>query len=71
MAGRPSKKSTKAAEQAVDEQAGAKPVFLSGGNPQIAKADGDGPVQAFIAAMPDWKSDVGRLPRRAHRAHSA
>lgn len=38
-----------------------KPVkLLSGGNPQIAKADGDAPVQAFIAAMPGWKSDVGR-----------
>ena len=34
--------------------------LLSGGNPQIAKADGDGPVQAYIAAMPEWKSDVGR-----------
>jgi hypothetical protein len=38
----------------------AKPVLLSGGNPQIAKADGDAPVQAYIAAMPDWKRDVGR-----------
>ena len=38
----------------------AKPKLLSGGNPQIAKADGDGPVQAFIAAMPGWKRDVGR-----------
>ena len=37
-----------------------KPVLLSGGNPQIAKADGDAPVQAYIAAMPDWKSDLGR-----------
>jgi hypothetical protein len=34
--------------------------LLSGGNPQIAKGDGDAPVQAFIAAMPGWKSDVGR-----------
>ncbi len=32
---------------------------LSGGNPQIAKADGDGPVRAYIAAMPGWKSDLG------------
>lgn len=38
----------------------AKPVLLSGGNPQIAKADGDAPVQAYIAAMPGWKQDVGR-----------
>lgn len=34
--------------------------LLSGGNPQIAKAEGDAPVQAYIAAMPDWKSEVGR-----------
>ena len=38
----------------------AKPVLLTGGNPQIAKAYGDAPVQAYIAAMPGWKSDVGR-----------
>ena len=38
----------------------AKPVLLSGGNPQIAKADGDAPVQAYIAAMPGWKRDIGR-----------
>jgi hypothetical protein len=37
-----------------------KPALLAGGNPQIAKGDGDAPVQAYIAAMPDWKSDVGR-----------
>ena len=36
-----------------------KVVYLSGGNPQIAKADGDAPVQAYIAAMPGWKRDVG------------
>lgn len=35
-------------------------VRLSGGNPQIAKGDGDGPVQAYIAAMPGWKSDIGK-----------
>ena len=34
--------------------------LLSGGNPQIAKADGDAPVQAYIAAMPEWKTGVGR-----------
>ena len=39
---------------------GKKPVLLTGGNPQIAKADGDAPVQAYIAAMPGWKRDVGR-----------
>lgn len=38
---------------------GAKVVLLSGGNPQIAKADGDAPVQAYIAAMPGWKRDLG------------
>jgi hypothetical protein len=38
----------------------ATPALLSGGNPQIAKADGDAPVQAYIAAMPGWKRDVGR-----------
>ena len=38
----------------------AKPVLLSGGNPRIAKADGDSPVQAYILAMPGWKRDVGQ-----------
>jgi hypothetical protein len=37
-----------------------KVVLLAGGNPQITKGDGDAPVQAYIAAMPDWKRDVGR-----------
>ena len=37
-----------------------KPALLTGGNPQIAKAEGDTPVQAYIAAMPGWKRDVGR-----------
>lgn len=37
-----------------------KVVLLAGGNPQIAKADGDAPVQAYIAAMPGWKSAVGK-----------
>ena len=37
-----------------------KPKLLSGGNPQIPKGDGDAPVQAYIAAMPGWKQDVGR-----------
>jgi hypothetical protein len=35
------------------------PVLLSGGNPQIAKGDGDAPVQAYIAAMPGWKREAG------------
>jgi hypothetical protein len=38
----------------------AKPALLAGGNPQIAKAEGDAPVQAYIAAMPGWKREVGR-----------
>jgi hypothetical protein len=38
----------------------AKTKLLSGGNPQIAKADGDAPVRAYIAAMPGWKRDAGR-----------
>jgi hypothetical protein len=38
----------------------AEPVLLSGGNPQIPKGEGDAPVQAYIAAMPGWKRDVGR-----------
>lgn len=37
-----------------------RPKLLSGGNPQIPKGDGDAPVQAYIAAMPEWKSAVGR-----------
>ncbi len=38
----------------------ANPKLLSGGNPQIPKGDGDVPVQAYIAAMPGWKHEVGR-----------
>jgi hypothetical protein len=38
----------------------AKPALLAGGNPQIPKGEGDGPVQAYIAAMPGWKGEVGR-----------
>ena len=60
MTGKTSGKSTKVAKKTVVEEGGSKPVLLSGGNPQIAKADGDAPVQAYIAAMPGWKSDVGR-----------
>ncbi len=55
----PAKTSKKATEKA-EKPASDKPVLLSGGNPQIAKADGDAPVQAYIAAMPGWKSDLGR-----------
>ena len=56
MAKRASEKSTRTATK----QAAAEPVLLAGGNPQIAKGDGDAPVQAYIAAMPGWKRDVGR-----------
>lgn len=38
----------------------AEPKLLSGGNPQVPKDHGDAPVQAYIAAMPGWKSEVGR-----------
>ena len=61
MAGKPSKKSAKVARKAAAARRGAaKPKLLSGGNPQIAKGTGDAPVQAYIAAMPGWKHDVGR-----------
>lgn len=44
----------------IKARTGEKVVLLSGGNPQIAKADGDAPVQAYIAAMPGWKRDLGK-----------
>jgi hypothetical protein len=55
-----SKKSAKVAEKAAAKRGAAEPTLLSGGNPQIAKGYGDEPVQAYIAAMPGWKGDVGR-----------
>ena len=55
-----SEKSPKVAKKAAAKRVAAKPTLLAGGNPQIAKADGDAPVQAYIAAMPGWKRDVGR-----------
>jgi len=60
MAGKTSKKSAKVAKKAAVKRVAAKPTLLAGGNPQIAKADGDASVQAYIAAMPGWKRDVGR-----------
>ena len=60
MANKMSKKSAKVAKQAAAKRVAAKPTLLAGGNPQIAKADGDAPVQAYIAAMPGWRRDVGR-----------
>ncbi|MBR1226577.1 MULTISPECIES: DUF1801 domain-containing protein [unclassified Bradyrhizobium] len=60
-AGKTSRKpAKKVAKKTVAKRVAAKPKLLSGGNPQIAKAYGDAPVQAYIAAMPGWKSDVGR-----------
>ncbi|MND24346.1 DUF1801 domain-containing protein [Agrobacterium tumefaciens] len=53
------KKSDKAAKIVDTEPSAAAPKLLSGGNPQIAKGYGDAPVQAYIAAMPGWKSPVG------------
>jgi hypothetical protein len=60
MAGKASSKSAKVARKTTARRAAAKPVLLSGGNPQIAKGNGDAPVQAYIEAMPGWKGDVGR-----------
>ncbi len=60
MASNKSNKSAKVANKATAERVAAKPALLAGGNPQIAKGDGDAPVQAYIAAMPGWKRDVGR-----------
>jgi hypothetical protein len=48
------------ATKSKDPLVAATPALLAGGNPQIAKADGEAPVQAYIAAMPGWKRDVGR-----------
>ena len=61
-----SKKPARVGKKAADP-ASAEPVRLSGGNPQIPKGYGDAPVQAYIAAMPAWKSEVGRR-RRGDRA---
>ncbi|WP_437190698.1 DUF1801 domain-containing protein [Planctomicrobium sp. SH527] len=55
-----SMRKSKAASVASGAEGSGKVVLLAGGNPQIAKGDGDAPVQAYIAAMPGWKSDLGR-----------
>jgi len=65
MAEKTPRKPTKAAKKAAAKKGTAKegtgkPVLLSGGNPQIAKGYGNAPVQAYIAAMPGWKRDIGR-----------
>jgi hypothetical protein len=60
MAESPSRKPPTGAKPAAAKRAAGRPTLLAGGNPQIAKAEGDAPVQAYIAAMPGWKSEVGR-----------
>jgi hypothetical protein len=60
MAGKMPGSSAKVPKQAASKGRAAKPTLLAGGNPRIAKGDGDAPVQAYIAAMPGWKRDVGR-----------
>lgn len=52
--------SRKKTDKKAGKTSGSKPALLSGGNPQIPKADGDAPVRAYIAAMPGWKREVGR-----------
>ena len=58
-ASKPPKLATESKSRSKADEKGAV-VLLSGGNPQIAKAEGDAPVQAYIAAMPGWKRDVGK-----------
>ena len=58
-AGKSSRRPVKVAHDAASRADGSKVVLLSGGNPQIPKGDGDEPVQAYIEAMPGWKSDIG------------
>jgi hypothetical protein len=60
MAGKTSRTSAKVARKTTDRRGAAKVALLSGGNPQIAKGEGDASVQAYIAAMPGWKRDIGR-----------
>ena len=45
----------------MQKRADDKVILLSGGNPQIAKGEGEAPVQAYIKAMPGWKRDIGRF----------
>ena len=59
MAGTMSKKLVKAAKKTAAKRVAVKPTLLAGGNPQIAKAYGEAPVQTYIAAMPGWKREVG------------
>jgi hypothetical protein len=59
MSAKTTRKSAKAARKPAARRARAKPALLAGGNPQIAKAEGDEPVRAYIAAMPGWKRPLG------------
>lgn len=57
----PAKKGPPVEKQGVEKQVGKKPVvLLSGGNPQIAKGDGDAPVQEYLSALQGWKREMGR-----------
>jgi hypothetical protein len=60
MAGKTPQRSAKVAKRSPVRRSASKPALLAGGNPQIAKADGDAAVKAYLAAMPGWKRDVGR-----------
>ncbi|MBY5519404.1 DUF1801 domain-containing protein [Rhizobium leguminosarum] len=60
MSGKISKTAAKVTKKTAAKPDTAEPTLLSSGNPQIPKGYGDAPVQAYIAAMPGWKSDVGR-----------
>lgn len=60
MANKTSTTATKVTRKAAAGRIAVKPVLLADGNPQVPKGDGDGPVQAYIAAMPAWKRDIGR-----------
>ena len=60
MAGKTSKKSANVEKMAAARRVAVKPTLLAGGNPQIAKAEGNAPVQAYIAAMPGWKRNLGK-----------
>jgi hypothetical protein len=71
-----SKDERSTATKSKDPAVAAKPKLLSGGNPQIAKGKGAAPVQAYIAAMPGWKSDIGRrldalITRNVPNVHKA
>jgi hypothetical protein len=59
VSAKPAAKTAKPRKASQSGSAKSQPTLLSGGNPQIAKAYGDAPVKAYIAAMPGWKSAVG------------